>query len=301
VPDRSGKGPGEMEDDVPMAHKTVVITGASTGIGRACALLLDGRGWEVYAGVRKSQDATSLEAEASDRLTPVMLDVADQGSVDEAARTLGIALRDRPLAGLVNNAGITIQGPLEFLPPDELRRQLEVNVVGQLSVTQAFMPWIHRAKGRIVFMGSMGGRTPSLPFIGPYIASKYAIEAIAESLRLELLATGVKVSIVEPGTIKTPLWEKGYEMFDEIMGWVPPDARSRYEGSMRRSMEFARKAEERGIEPVKVAERVVHALTAKRPRIHYLVGADARVRTAVEPYVPKPLRDLLVTRFLLRP
>ena len=140
------KDPSErMEDDVPMAHKTVVITGASTGIGRACALLLDGRGWEVYAGVRKKEDAASLEAEASDRLTSVMLDVADQGSVDVAALTIGEALGDRPLAGLVNNAGITIQGPLEFLPPDELRRQFEVNVVGQLSVTQAFMPTIYRA------------------------------------------------------------------------------------------------------------------------------------------------------------
>jgi len=290
-----------MKDDGPMAPRTVVITGASTGIGRACALHLDDRGWDVVAGVRKQEDASALEGDASDRLKTVMLDVADQESVDEAARTVGEALGGRPLSGLVNNAGITIQGPLEFLPVDELRRQLEVNVVGQLAVTQAFMPAIHRGRGRIVFMGSVGGRTPSLPFLGPYVASKYAIEAIAESLRLELLSSGVKVSIVEPGTIKTPLWDKGYEHFAEIMGGVPPEARDRYEGPMKRSMEFARKTEERGIEPQKVAERVEHALTAKRPRIHYLVGADARLRTALEPYLPKPLRDRLLNRLLLRP
>lgn len=283
-----------------MASRSVVITGASTGIGRACALRLDARGWEVFAGVRKADDARALKEAASERLSPVMVDVADQESIDGAARSVGDALAGRALSALVNNAGITIQGPLEYLPLGELRRQLEVNVVGQLAVTQAFLPMIHKSKGRIVFMGSVGGRSPSLPFLGPYIASKYAIEAIAESLRLELLSSGIKVSIVEPGTIKTPLWEKGYADFDHIAGWVPPEGRERYLGPMKRSMEFARKTEERGIPPEKVAEKVEHALTSPRPRIHYLIGADARLRTWVEANLPKPVRDRLLTRLLLR-
>ena len=288
------------EQNGPMASRSVVITGASTGIGRACALRLDSKGWEVFAGVRKLDDAIALKKESSERLATVMIDVADQQSIDEAARTINDALGDRSLAGLVNNAGVTIQGPLEYLPLDQLRRQLEVNVVGQLAVTQALLAKIHKEKGRVVFMGSVAGRSPSLPFIGPYIASKYAIEAIGESLRLELLSSGVRVSIVEPGTIRTPLWEKGYADVDQITKWVPPEAHRRYLGPMRRSMEFARKNEQRGIPPEKVAEKVEHALTSPRPRFHYLVGADARVRAYVEASMPKPARDVLLKRLLLR-
>jgi NAD(P)-dependent dehydrogenase (short-subunit alcohol dehydrogenase family) len=229
-----------------------------------------------------------------------MIDVADQESIEEAGGTIADALEGRDLSALVNNAGITIQGPLEYLPLDELRRQMEVNVVGQLAVTQAFLPMIRKGKGRVLFMGSVGGRSPSLPFIGPYIASKYAIEAIAESLRLELLSSGVKVSIIEPGTIKTPLWEKGYADLDQIVEWIPPEDRERYVGAMESSMEFARKTEQRGIAPEKVAEKVEHALTSRRPRIHYLVGADAWTRVLVEANLPKPLRDRLLNRLLLR-
>lgn len=283
-----------------MASRSVVITGASTGIGRACALRLDWKGWRVFAGVRKPEDASALRTAASERLRTVMIDVADQGSIDQATRTISDSVGSGQLSALVNNAGITVQGPLEYLPLDELRRQMEVNVVGQLAVTQAFLPMIHKGKGRIVFMGSVGGRSPSLPFLGPYIASKYALEAIAESLRLELLSSGIKISIVEPGTIKTALWEKGYADFDRITGWVPPDQRERYLGPMKRASEFARKTEERGIPPEKVAEKVEHALTSSRPRIHYLVGADARVRTFVEANLPKPVRDRLLKRLLLR-
>jgi len=147
-------------------------------------------------------------------------------------------------------------------------------------------------------MGSVGGRAPSFPFLGPYIASKYALEALTESLRLELLSSGIKVSIVEPGTITTPLWEKGYADVDRIAGWLPPEGRDRYLAPMRKAGELARKAEHRGAPPEKVAEKVEHALTSSRPRIHYLVG-DAWTRAWVEANLPKPVRDRLLKRLVL--
>ncbi len=281
-----------------MPTRSVVITGASTGIGKACALHLDHKGWRVFAGVRRSEDAVALESSASKRLSTVMIDVSDQGSIDHAQHTIKESLGENGLTALVNNAGITVQGPLEHLPLDELRKQMEVNVTGQLAVTQSFLPLIRKANGRIVFMGSVGGRAPSLPFLGPYIASKYALEALAESLRLELLSSGIKVSIVEPGTITTPLWEKGYAEVDRIAGWLPPEGRDRYLAPMRKAGELARKAEHRGTPPEKVAEKVEHALTSSRPRIHYLVG-DAWTRAWVEANLPKPVRDRLLKRLVL--
>ncbi len=281
-----------------MPTRSVVITGASTGIGKACALHLDHKGWRVFAGVRRSEDAVALESSASKRLSTVMIDVSDQGSIDHAQHTIKESLGENGLTALVNNAGITVQGPLEHLPLDELRKQMEVNVTGQLAVTQSFLPLIRKANGRIVFMGSVGGRAPSLPFLGPYIASKYALEALAESLRLELLSSGIKVSIVEPGTITTPLWEKGYADVDRIAGWLPPEGRDRYLAPMRKAGELARKAEHRGTPPEKVAEKVEHALTSSRPRIHYLVG-DAWTRAWVEANLPKPVRDRLLKRLVL--
>lgn len=281
-----------------MPTRSVVITGASTGIGKACALHFDQKGWRVFAGVRRSEDAVALESSASKRLSTVMIDVSDQGSIDHAQHTIRESLGENGLTALVNNAGITVQGPLEHLPLDELRKQMEVNVTGQLAVTQSFLPLIRKANGRIVFMGSVGGRAPSLPFPGPYIASKYALEALAESLRLELLSSGIKVSIVEPGTITTPLWEKGYADVDRIAGWLPPEGRDRYLAPMRKAGELARKAEHRGAPPEKVAEKVEHALTSSRPRIHYLVG-DAWTRAWVEANLPKPVRDRLLKRLVL--
>ncbi|MDP9226546.1 MAG: SDR family oxidoreductase [Actinomycetota bacterium] len=281
-----------------MPTRSVVITGASTGIGRACALHLDGKGWHVFAGVRKPEDGVALKSLASKRLTTVMIDVSEKASISQAEAAIRESLEQVGLAALVNNAGITVQGPLEHLPLDELRHQMEVNVIGQLAVTQALLPLIRKANGRIVFMGSVGGRAPSLPFLGPYIASKYAIEAIPESLRLELLSAGIKVSIVEPGTIKTPLWEKGYADVDRIAEWLTPEGRQRYLEPMKRFAEFARKAERRGTPPEKVALKVEHALTSSHPKIHYLVG-DAWTRAWVEANLPKPVRDRLLSRLVL--
>ena len=272
----------------------VLITGCSTGIGYAAALHLDRRGWKVYAGVRKDKDADDLRSQSSGELTPVLLDVADQASIDAVAKLLGEELGNEGLVGLVNNAGISVQGPLEYLPLDDLRRQFEVNVYGQIALTQAFLPMIRKATGRIVFVGSVGGRAPSLPFMGPYIASKYALEALAESLRTELMQWGIKVCVVEPGAIQSAIWGKGESELEESLAGLPPEGRERYENMIKRGLRLARERGRRATKAEKVAARIEEALTAKRPRIHYLVGADARVRTYVESNLPKPLRDRII-------
>jgi NAD(P)-dependent dehydrogenase (short-subunit alcohol dehydrogenase family) len=281
-----------------MNGRSVLITGCSTGIGRATALRLSRQGWKVFAAVRKEEDAEALQAEATGQLITLILDVADQASIDAAAKHLGEELGDTGLAGLVNNAGISVHGPLEYLPIDELRRQFEVNVFGQIAVTQGFLPLIRKATGRIVFVGSVGGRAPSIPLIGPYIASKYALEALAESLRTELMKWGIKVSVVEPGAIKTAIWGKGETQFDGSVAEMSSEARARYEKMMKRGLRIASARGRHGADAEKVAVRIEDALTAKRPRIHYLVGADARLRTYVESNVPKPLRDRIIKRVL---
>ncbi|MGD1157325.1 MAG: SDR family oxidoreductase, partial [Terriglobia bacterium] len=190
-----------------MADKgAVVITGASTGIGEACALHLDKLGFRVFAGIRKAADAEALRHRASARLVPIRLDVSDETEVEQAARNVTEALRGEGLAGLVNNAGIVVAGMLEFLPLDALRRQLEVNVVGQVAVTQAFLPHLRKARGRIVNIGSVSGLIAG-PFSGAYAASKFALEALTDALRVELRPWKIHVSIVEPGNIQTPIWK----------------------------------------------------------------------------------------------
>jgi NAD(P)-dependent dehydrogenase (short-subunit alcohol dehydrogenase family) len=173
----------------------VVITGASTGIGRATARYLAERGFRVFAGVRRDQDAEVLRQEGAGRVTPLRLDVTDRGSIENAAREAEAALAGEGLQGLVNNAGIGIGAPLEFVELDELRRQLEVNVIGAVAVTQAFLPLLRRCRGRIVNVGSIGGRIAQ-PMLGPYNASKFALEALSDSLRMELGAWGIHVSLV---------------------------------------------------------------------------------------------------------
>jgi len=183
---------------------SALVSGASTGIGEACALHLDRLGWRVFAGVRRQADGERLQAQSSARLTPVSLDITDEAEVAAAAKAVAEALDGGGLSGLVNNAGIGLGGPVEYLPLDHWRRQLEVNVLGQLAVTQALMPLIRNATGRIVFIGSISGRVAT-PMLAPYSASKHALEAICESMRHELRPFGIRTVLVEPGAIKTPI------------------------------------------------------------------------------------------------
>jgi NAD(P)-dependent dehydrogenase (short-subunit alcohol dehydrogenase family) len=253
--------------------KTVLVTGASSGIGAACAVRLRDRGWRVLAGVRR-------EGSAPEGTEEVLVDVTDPPPHVELDE----------LDGLVNNAGVAVAGPLEFLPADELRRQLEVNVVGQLRMTQLALPALRRSRGRVVNMGSISGLN-ALPFLGAYAMSKFALEAMTDALRIELAPWGIHVAIVEPGTIKTPIWTRERPE-------PPPEARPLYG---KRIEAFRRLAVARGSAggpPEAVAVVVEHALTARRPRTRYLVGRDAKLRARVE-RLPDRLRDRVIVRRVL--
>jgi NAD(P)-dependent dehydrogenase (short-subunit alcohol dehydrogenase family) len=252
--------------------KTVLVTGASSGIGAACAVRMRDRGWRVLAGVRRA-------GTAPERTEELLVDVTDPPSLDLSE-----------LHGLVNNAGVAVAGPLEFLPVEELRRQLEVNVVGQLRMTQLCLPALRAARGRVVNMGSISGLN-ALPLLGAYAMSKFALEAMTDSLRVEVAPWGIHVAIVEPGAIKTPIWTRDRPD-------PPAEARELYGG---RIDSFRRLAGERGAagaEPGLVADAVEHALTADKPRTRYLVGRDAKLRARVE-HLPTRLRDRVIVRRVL--
>lgn len=271
----------------------IVVTGASSGIGEASALRLDRRGFRVFAGVRRKADGAALKKKASERLTPVIIDVTDDKSIAAAAASVGEAVGDGGLAGLVNNAGVVAPGPLEFIPLDDLRRQLEVNVIGQIAVTQAFLPLIRKGRGRIVNIGSIRGRIAG-PFAGTYAASKFAMEALTDSLRQELRPWGIHVSIVEPGRIDTPLWSKGLAAADELEKQLPKEALDLYDtaiAAVRRSNE---KSAQEGTSPDEVAKAVAHALLSKRPKTRYVIGRDAQIAAAVAKIIPDQMRDRLV-------
>src|SRR5919112_4501926 len=203
-----------------MPSGTVLVTGASTGIGEATTLHLNELGFDVVGAVRKDEDADRLRPHG---VRTVKLDVTDSASIAAARADLG----DTPLAGLVNNAGIAVAGPLEFLPLDQLRLQLEVNLVGQVAVTQQFLPSLRAGRGRIVMVSSIGGRV-ALPLVAAYNASKFGLEGVSDSLRRELQGQGVHVILIEPGGVKTPIWRKGNETADEIEQQMPPEGERLY-------------------------------------------------------------------------
>lgn len=272
-----------------MAERAVVVTGASSGIGRATALLLDARGWTVFAGVRRSADARSLAVAASERLVPLMLDVSKEHDIAAAAQTV----RDRgiPLAGLVNNAGIAAAAPLEAVPIDELRHQLEVNVVGQVAVTQAMLPMLRAVEGRIVNVTSVGGLVAG-PMLGPYHASKFAFEAITDTLRNELAPWGIEVIAIEPGAIATPIWATSAAAADRMN--LPAEAIERYRKPIAAARASAANASKHGLPPEKVAGVIERALTTLRPRTRYPVGNDAKAVAWLLAGLPDRLRDRIV-------
>jgi NAD(P)-dependent dehydrogenase (short-subunit alcohol dehydrogenase family) len=274
-----------------MPSGTVLVTGASTGIGEATAVHLKELGFDSVAAVRKEEDAERLRSRG---LRTVKLDVADAASISAARAELG----EGPLAGLVNNAGIGIAGPLEFLPLDQLRLQLEVNVVGQVAVIQQFLPALRAGRGRIVNISSIGGRF-ALPLVSPYSASKFALEGLSDSLRRELHGQGVDVILIEPGGVKTPIWDKSNQTATELQQQMPPEAERLYgkliEGVRHAMLDIA---QESGIEAREVAEVIGRALTSKRPRTRYLVGSDAKMRAALAKVLPDRLLDRAVARQL---
>lgn len=277
------------------AVKSVLITGASTGIGRATAQHLDAAGWQVFAGVRKEEDAESLRQAGSERLVPLMLDVTDAAQIAAAAEQIGTEVGASGLDGLVNNAGIAVPGPLETLPVDDFRRQIEVNLTAHVAVTQAMLPAIRAARGRIVFITSIGGLM-AFPMFGAYHAAKFGLEAVGDVFRQELRPWGIKVAIVEPGSIATPIWERGDAEVDALAERAGGDHANLYGKAIASFREVARKTGERGIPPERVAVKIEHALSASRPRTRYLVGADARGQAIAARFVPDRVVDWLVAR-----
>jgi len=277
--------------------RSVLVTGASTGIGWATALRLDRDGWRVFAGVRRDEDAESLRAEGSDRLVPVMLDVTDAAQVAAAAGLVGERVGEAGLGGLVNNAGIAVLSPLETIPLEDFRRQIEVNLTGQVAVTQAMLPLVRRAAGRVVFVSSIGGRM-ALPFGAPYHAAKFGVEAVADCLRQELAPWKIDVSVIEPGSIDTPIWERGEQIADEVAARAPAAQVELYGKTIERFRAAVRRTAERGIAPDKVADAVTHALTARRPRTRYVVGADARGQALLKRLLPDRALDTVVRRIM---
>jgi len=287
-----------MDHSLP-ARPAVVITGASTGIGAACARELARRGFRVFAGVRKATDGDRLK-NASAEIVPLLIDVTDTSQIAAAADCVARTVGAGGLAGLVNNAGIVVAGPLEILPLAELRRQLEVNVVGQVAVMQAFIPLVRLARGRIVNVGSVNGRmTP--PYMAPYAASKHALEAINNALRSELRAWGIEVSIIEPGATATPIWDKSLAAADLLAQTAPAEDMRLYKTDLDALTEATREIARSAAPVDRVVRCVVHALTARRPRTRYPVGLHANLVLRAYKWMPDRLWDWLVQRSLKLP
>ena len=278
----------------------VLITGASTGIGKACALELDRRKFQVFAGVRTEAAGERLRKNASPLLTPVMIDVTDSASISAAAAKIKEQTGEQGLAGLVNNAGIGVSGPLELVPIEELRRQFEVNVIGQVAVMQAFLPLLRIAKGRIVNIGSVNGALAP-PYLGPYSASKFAMEAITDALRIELRTWGIRVSIVEPGAIATPIWEKSFADADRLANTIPSQTMALYEPDLTAVRKNLAKIANQA-EPVDIVVRaVVHALTAPNPKTRYFLHYGNRFLFRGFKLVPDVIRDWIIRRVMRLP
>jgi NAD(P)-dependent dehydrogenase (short-subunit alcohol dehydrogenase family) len=246
----------------------VFVTGASTGIGRASVEQLAADGWRVIAGVRRDGD----EPPAS--TAHVLVDVSDSEQVATATKQV-LELCDGRLAGLVNNAGISVAGPFEGLSLDEWRRQFDVNFFGQLDVTQRLLPALLATSGRIVTIGSIGGRVAGA-FLGPYNASKFAIRAWNDALRAELAPHGVRVVLVEPGSIATEIWRKGNAQADDVLARLTPEQQRRYGRQAAGAKKAAAMVERNAIPAAKVGGVVANALSARKPKAHYVVGTDAR-------------------------
>ena len=274
--------------------KTVLVTGSSSGIGRATVRRLDQAGWKVFAGVRKEEDAAALREESSPRLEPLLLDVTDADAIAAAAARVGA--EPGGLDGLVDNAGGAVAGPLEVLPIEDFRRQIELNLTAQLAVTQAMLPAIRTARGRVVMVSSMGGRV-ALPLTGAYHAAKFGLEAVGDCLRHELAPWGIRVVLIEPGSIDTPIWKSGQEDADELLE-RSPRMRELYGATIERYRKVVQDTAERGIPADKVAAKIQHALESRRPRSRYLIGIDAQVMARLKPVVPTPVFDWVIARVM---
>jgi NAD(P)-dependent dehydrogenase (short-subunit alcohol dehydrogenase family) len=274
---------------------SVLVTGASRGIGRSIAEHLASRGWEVIAGVRSQQDADAVVSLNPQRISSVIVDVTDAGHLAALAESL-----PERLDGIVNNAGVVVSGPMETVTPENWRKQLDVNVIGQLAVTQAVLPRLRRSRGRIVFISSVNGRL-SMSLIGAYCASKFALEAAADALRMELRPWHIAVSIVEPAQTDTDMWRTADAMAADVEAALTAEQRSLYGkhiAGMKKTIPISQKL---AVPTQKVAAVVEEALTARRPRARYVVGAGPKLQVALMTNLPTWARDRVLRRVAGQP
>lgn len=275
------------------AGRSVVVTGASSGIGLGTARVLLGHGARVFGSVRKSADAQRLQQELGASFTPLLFDVTDHAAVQRAAAFVREKLQGSTLSGLVNNAGVAVSGPALEMPPDDFRRQLEVNVVGPFAVTQAFAPLLGKDRalqgppGRIVNVSSVGGKIGA-PFLGAYAASKHALEGWSESLRRELMLYGIDVIVVGPGTVATPIWDKADQ--EDLSRYE----RSDYREMLRRFKDFMVSNGPTGLPPERIGEVIWTALTGRSPKVRYAVVPRALVNWLLPTRMPKRVVDRLI-------
>jgi len=273
---------------------SVLVTGASRGIGESIAARLAANGWDVFAGVRTDQDADKVKGESS-RITPVILDVTRS----EHVAALGDSLPER-LDAVVNNAGAVVTGPMEAVASAELRRQLEVNVVGQVAVTQAVLSRLRRSHGRIVFVSSLNGRV-SFPLLGAYCASKFALEAVADALRMELKPWDIPVVLVEPAQTKTDMWHTADTSIEQMAAAMTAEMRQLYAGHLPGLGKAIDRTRKTAVPAEKVAKVVEEALTARRPRARYVVGAAPKLLLSVATNLPTSVRDRVLRAVSAQP
>jgi NAD(P)-dependent dehydrogenase (short-subunit alcohol dehydrogenase family) len=275
--------------------KSILITGASTGIGRACALHLDKLGFMVFAGVRKANDRDTLQKKASETLQPIILDVTKPDTIHAAIELISHE-SDSPLFGLVNNAGIGISGVLEATPETEFRKLLDVNVIGLHAVTRACLPLLRKTAGRIINIGSSASFMAG-PGASSYSASKFAVRAMSDSLRLELQPFGMCVSLVAPGAIESDIWEKAKAYKDELRQSVAPELLEAYNFFITAGDNMVDVIQP--IPALEVAKAVAHGLTSKKPKFVYLVGKDAKKAYTLSK-LPKRLLNWLVIKHITK-
>ena len=279
----------------PRPRGAVMITGTSTGIGAATALLLTESGFQVFAGVRRETDGDALKARTSGEITAVVMDITDDAAVARAVGSVTAAVGERGLAGLVNNAGIVRPGPLEFQPLADFREQLEVNLVRQLAVIQAFLPLIRRGHGRIVNVGSIGGHLV-LPIHGAYSASKFGMEALSDALRLELRQWRIPVSLVDPGATQTAIFGKTLAALDAMQQALDEGGHHDYDAQLAAMRRTVEKTAADAAPPSELAEAIATALTAEKPKARYLAGTGAREALALARTPSDRLKDLAIAR-----
>ena len=282
-----------MDQGVTTNRGAVLVTGSSTGIGRATALHLDKLGFRVFAGVRRNEDGEALRAESSARLTPVIIDVSNEQSIKGAFEIISQAVGESGLSGLVNNAAVNHPGPLECLPADNIRQVIETNLIGTMLVIQTFLPLIRKCKGRIVNVGSIGGVSP-MPFLAPYNASKAGVLALTTTLRRELAPFGIEVSLIVPGNIKTPIWGKGKASLLSLSQNVGEPYRQAFEACASTLERLG----PLGLPPEAVAKVIGKALTDNKPKVRYTIGRDAQKQTLADKWLPARFVDRVLPRLL---